>query len=236
MKYSGLPKWQLIAIPVVGILLGVFYYGKYFVADELIRTKHQLKDVQQDLQTTQHLLAEERARSTVAEREVDVVRRANALLRESERERQDEIAGLQADLDLYRRVGGAYGSQAPLTVHRIAIEPTQSPRVYRIAFSLTQNLRGAGVISGEIKLGVDGIRNGVAEHLADTQLLAKSDKPLSFKFKHFQQMECLVTLPEGFEASLLTIQLNSSSLKTPVEQTMEWQSPDTGTVTDPTGR
>jgi len=233
MNYPSLPKWQLIAIPVVGIILGIFYFGKYFVADELIRTKHQLKLLQQELQTTQYLLTEERSRSTVAEREADVVRRANALLRVSERNRQDEIANLQADLDFYRRLGGANGSQTPLTVHHIEIEPTQAPQVYRISFSLTQNLRGSAVISGQVQLVVDGIRNGVAEHLTDTQLLAKSDKPLSFEFKHFQQLERLITLPEGFEASLLTIQLKSNNLKTPVEQTMEWQSLVTQTVTNP---
>jgi len=160
----------------------------------------------------------------VAEREADVVRRANNLLRLSERKHQDEIADLQADLEFYRRLGGANGSQTPLTVHYLELQPTQSPRVYRVVFSLTQNLRRAAVISGKIQLGIDGIRNGVAEHLTNKQLLAESAEPLSFQFKYFQQLECLITLPEDFEASRLTIQLKSNSLSTPVEQSMEWQS------------
>ena len=224
MYYPNLPKWQLIAIPAVSIILGVFYFGKYFVAHELILTKKQLVVLKQDLQSTQDLLAEERSRSSVAEAEVDIVRRANNLLRSSERERQDEVAGLQADLDFYRRLGGANGSQAPLTVHYLELLPTQSPRVYRIIFSLTQNLRWATNISGQIQLGIDGIRDGVAEHLTNEQLLAESAGPLSFQFKHFQQLECLITLPEGYEPSRLTIHLKSNSLRTPVEQSMEWQS------------
>ena len=86
------------------------------------------------------------------------------------------------------------------------------------------HLRRAAVISGKIELGIDGIRNGVAEHLTNKQLLAESAEPLSFQFKHFQQLECLITLPDGFEASRLTIQLKSGSLSTPVEQSMEWKS------------
>ena len=39
-----------------------------------------------------------------------------------------------------------------------------------------------------------------------------------------QQIERLITLPENFEANRLTIRLKSSSLSTPVEQSMEWQS------------
>jgi len=224
MYHPKLPKWQLIAIPAVSIILGVFYFGKYFVANELILAKRQLAEMKRDLQTVQDQLAQERSRSSVAEAEVDIVRQANNLLRSSERDRQDEISALQADLEFYRRLGGANGSQAPLSVHYLELLPTKSPRVYRIVFSLTQNLRWATNISGQVQLGIDGIRGGVAEHLTNEELLADSRESLSFQFKHFQQLECLITLPEGFTPSRLTLHLKSNSLKTPVEQSMEWQS------------
>jgi len=233
MNNPKLPKWQLILIPVIGVVLGVFYFGRYFVADELIDAKQRIASLQQEIQVLKGLLAEERGRATVAEREVDVVRRANALLRTSERERQDEIAALQADLEFYRRLGGASGSQAPLAVHYVELLPTKSPRVYRITLSLTQNLRWAAVISGKVVLRIDGIRNGVAEHLTNAQLLAESDDALRFKFKYFQQLERFITLPEGYEASRLTIQLKSASLKAPVEQTMEWNTLINEAVADP---
>jgi len=223
MTYHNLPKWQKVAIPIVAIMLGIFYFAKYFVADELIYANYMVEALEQDLQAALNQYDAENARATVAEREVDVVRRANALLRASERERQDEIANLQADLAFYRRLGGANGSQAPLAVHYLELQTTQSPRVFRIIFTLTQNLRWASVISGRIELGVDGIHDGAAQHLTNEQLLAESAEPLKFNFKYFQQLERLITLPEGFEASRLTIQLKSRSLRTAVEQSMEWQ-------------
>jgi len=160
----------------------------------------------------------------VVHREVDIVRRANALLRASEREHQDEVAGLRADLAFYRRLGGASGSQAPLAVHYLELQTTQSPRVYRIIITLTQNLRWAAVISGQIELGVDGIENGVARHLKVAQLLAESADSLEFQFKYFQQLERLITLPENFEPSRLTVRLKSRSLRTDVVQSTEWKS------------
>ena len=205
-------------------MLSIFYFSKYFVVVELIDANEHIEVLQQDLQSALEQLDAEKIRSTVAAREADIVRHANALLRASERERQDEIASLQADLAFYRRLGGANGSQAPLAVHYLELQNTQSPRVYKIIFTLTQNLRWAAVISGKIQLGVDGIHNGVAEHLTEEQLLAESAEPLSFQFKYFQQFEHLITLPENFEASQLTIRLKSGSLRTPVEQSMEWQS------------
>ena len=224
MNYQNLPKWQLVALPVVTIMLGIFYFGKYFVADELIYANDQVEALEKDLQLSLDALELEKSHVTLAEREVDVVRGANELLRESERDRQDEIANLQADLAFYRRLGGANGSQAPLAVHYLELQSTQSARVYRIIFTLTQNLRWASVISGQVELGVDGIQNGVAMHLTEVQLLAESTDPLKFQFKYFQQLERLITLPEGFEASRLTIRLKSSGLSTAVEQSMEWQS------------
>jgi len=233
MNYSRLPKWQRIALPAVSIVLAVFYFGKYYVADELILAKQEIASFEEQLQRTRDLLEQERSRLSVAEAEVDVVRRANNLLRSSERERQDEISGLQADLEFYRRLGGANGSQAALTVHYLELQPTTSPRVYRVQFSLTQNLRWATNVAGEIKLGIDGIRNGVAENLTTEQLLAESAGPLNFQFKHFQQLECLITLPEGYEPSRLTIRLISNSLRTPVEQSMEWQNLINQDASDP---
>ena len=224
MNYPDLPKWQLIALPAVTIMLGIFYFSKFFVADELIYANYQVEALEQDLQSALEAVEIEKNHVIMAEREADVVRRANELLRESERDRQDEIANLQADLAFYRRLGGANGSQAPLAVHYLELQTTQSARVYRIIFTLTQNLRWASVISGQVELGVDGIQNGVAMHLTEVQLLAESTDPLKFQFKYFQQLERLITLPEGFEASRLTIRLKSSGLSTAVEQSMEWQS------------
>jgi hypothetical protein len=224
MNYLNLPKWQKVAVPTIAIMLIIFYFGKYFVADELIYANYHVKALQEDLQTALEQLDAENARAAVAEREADVIRRANALLRASERERQDKIASLQADLAFYRRLGGANGSQAPLAVHYLELQPTQSPRVYRMIFTLTQNIRWASMISGHVGLGVDGIRNGIAQHLTEKQLLAEAAGPLNFQFKYFQQLERLITLPEGFKASRLTIYLKSRSLSTTVEQSMEWQS------------
>jgi len=223
MKHPVLPKWQLFALPAVGILLCVFYIGKYFVADELIYANYQVQALKEDLQITLDQLEREKTHKTVAEHEADVVRRANALLRDSERQRQDEIASLKADLAFYRRLGGANGSQAPLAVHHMELQTTRSPRVYRLVFTLTQNLRWASIVSGRVELLVDGIHNNIAKHLDEQELLAETAEPLSFQFKYFQQLEPLITLPEGFEANRLTIRLRSGGLQTPVEQSMEWQ-------------
>lgn len=232
MKQMNFPKWRQVAIPAAVICLGIFFLARYFIADELIDANDRIGVLEKNLETALKKLDEEAARATIAEREVDVVRQANALLRASERDRQDEIASLQADLAFYRRLGGANGSQAPLAVHHLELQRTPSPRVFRIIFTLTQNLRWAAVISGRIHLGVDGIQDGAARQLDENQLLADSTDPLNFKFKYFQQLERLITLPEGFEPNRLSVELKSGSLRTSVAQSMQWQSLFNDSATD----
>ena len=233
MNHFSIPKWQRFAIPAIALALLIFYIGKYFVADELIYANYQVEALQADLQTSLEQLAIEKTHRTNAEREVDVVRRANAMLRDSERQRQDEIASLRADLAFYRRLGGANGSQAALAVHHMELQATGSPRVNLLVFTLTQNLRWASSIAGRIQLSVEGIQDGVAKHLDSKQLLAQSAEPLTFQFKYFQQFERLITLPEGFVANRLTISLRSGSLGSAVEQTMQWQDMFSQTATEP---
>jgi hypothetical protein len=78
MNYHNLPKWQRITSPVATIMLGFFYLIQYFVADKLIDTRRHVQALQQDLQTALERIDAENARATVAEREVDVIRSANA--------------------------------------------------------------------------------------------------------------------------------------------------------------
>jgi len=233
LNQFNIPKWQQIAIPAIALALLIFYVGKYFVADELIYANYQVEALQADLQASLEQLTIEKTHRTNAEREADVVRRANALLRESERQRQDEIASLRADLAFYRRLGGANGSQAALAVHHMELQATHSPRVNLLVFTLTQNLRWASSIAGRIQLSVDGIQDGVAKHLDSKQLLAESAEPLTFQFKYFQQFERLITLPEGFVANRLTIRLRSGSLGSAVEQTMQWHDMFSQPATEP---
>jgi hypothetical protein len=222
MKFPDLPKWQMIAVPAMLLCLALFYIARYVVADELIYANDHITALESDLGEALEALASEQARSAVMEREIDVLRRANALLRESEGARQDEIAELRADLAFYRRLGGASGSQAPLAVHYLELQPTQSPQVYRLIFTLTQNLRWAAVISGRVELGLDGIQDGSARHLGGEQLLPEAAQPVEFRFKYFQQLERLLTLPEGFEPSRLTIRLVAAGLNQPVERAGDW--------------
>jgi len=219
----SLGRPQIIVLSVLLCALALILAVRYIVAPELVRARAENATLRGELKTARARLYTEKTRTTVAEREAEVVRKANGLLRGSERRQQEEIARLKGDLALYRRLGGASGSQAALAIHHVELQRTSAPRVYRLVVTLTQNLRWAAVISGRVRLGIDGIAGGAARHLDGETLFPKAAQPLKFRFKYFQQLERLLTLPEGFEPATLDIRLESHGLKHTVEQTVAWQ-------------
>lgn len=223
MKFSRRPQWQRFVILLALMLLVTFIFGKQYVAKELLKKRQQLALLETELQTARAESEELKTAKAVSIQEVSVVQQANHLLRESERQRQDEIASLKADLAFYRRLGGANGSQAGLAIHHVELRRTDSARVFELVFTLTQNIRWASSIAGDIDVTIDGIQNSKAKHLDESELLAENTSTLKFEFKYFQQLERLITLPEGFEAKHLTLQLEPKGSGSKVEQTISWQ-------------
>lgn len=223
MNFSKLPQWQRISILLALMLLVTFLFGRQYVDKELSKKRQQIVQLEADLQTSRAETEDLRTANAVSVQEVVVLQQANNLLRDSERQRQDEIASLKADLAFYRRLGGANGSQAGLAIHHVELRRTDYPQVFELVFTLTQNIRWASSIAGDIDVTIDGIQGGKAIHLGKSQLLAKNTATLKFDFKYFQQLERLITLPEGFDPKHLTLKLDSAGSGSKVEQTLDWQ-------------
>lgn len=205
------------------MLLVTVLFGRQYVAKQLVKKHEQIAQLEADLRTSRLENEELRTANAVAVQEAMVLQQANNLLRVSERNRQDEIASLKADLAFYRRLGGADGSQAGLAIHHVELRRTGSPQVFELVFTLTQNIRWAASISGNISVTIDGIQDGKALHLDESQLLAENTKSLKFEFKYFQQLERLITLPQGFEPKYLTLKLDPAGTGNKAEQTLDWQ-------------
>ena len=223
MNFSRLPQWQRISILLALMLLVTYLFGRQYVDKELSKKRQQVVQLETDLQTSRAETEDLETANAVAVQEVVVLQQANNLLRDSERNRQDEIASLKADLAFYRRLGGADGSQAGLAIHQVELRRTDSPQVFELVFTLTQNIRWASSIDGNIDVTIDGIQDGKALHLGKSQLLAENTATLKFEFKYFQQLERLITLPEGFDPKYLTLKLDTAGSGNKVEQTLVWQ-------------
>jgi len=158
----------------------------------------------------------------VLEREADVLRQANRLLREEETARQAEFNTLQSELDFYRRLAGTGGAQTGLEVYRVELLATGSDRVFQFELTLTQNIRRASIVSGRARMDVEGTLDDRPVTLHWAQLSDGAAAEPAFRFKYFQQLEGYLALPEGFMPTRLLVTLEAKGQRNPVQRQYGW--------------
>jgi len=174
-----------------------------------------------ELDMLKQRLDRSQAREAVLAREADVLRRANRLLREQESQRQAEMNTLQSELDFYRRLAGTGGTQTGLDVYRAELLNTASERVFKFVLTLTQNIRRASIISGRVRIDVEGTLDDRPVTLYWSQLGGDEPEP-AFRFKYFQQLEGYLSLPEGFMPLQWLVTLEAKGSRNPVQRSYAW--------------
>jgi len=169
-----------------------------------------------------------RAQNERLKQEVSTLRRSDQISREANRdlqrtlaERDEEIAGLRADVAFYERFVGATGQRRGLSVHELKLQPERDD-AWRFVATLTQNLNRGAINSGRLTVSVEGTRDGRLQRLAWSQLRQQTAEPgLEYSFKYFQQVEGNLILPAGFEPLRVTVRLVPEG-GSAVEQSFPW--------------
>lgn len=138
-------------------------------------------------------------RIAVLERADQVAKVAANDLQQSLRDRDEEIAGLRADLAFYGRLVGGGARREGLAVHSVHVSAVPNSRAWNVTVTLTQNLKRSQIIGGRLQLSVEGVAGQQLKALPWSELAGASDAAgLPFSFKYFQQVTGTVMLPEGF--------------------------------------
>jgi len=150
-----------------------------------------------------------------------ISRDANRDLQTALAERDEEIAGLRADVAFYERFVGATGQRRGLAVHELKLQP-QTDQAWHFTATLTQNLNRGAVNAGRLLVSVEGTRAGKLQRLAWSDLRQQADAPgLPYSFKYFQQVEGDLVLPADFEPVRVTARLVPQN-GAAVEQSFTW--------------
>ncbi len=150
-----------------------------------------------------------------------ISREANAALQKTLAERDEEIAGLRADVAFYERLVGATAQRRGLSVHELRLSP-QPGGVWHFTSTLTQNLNRGSVSEGTMTLAVEGSQGGTLRRLDWAALRQSPGAPgVPYSFKYFQEVEGEVFLPAGFTPARVTVRLSPRGGAV-VEQGMSW--------------
>jgi len=219
----GFVEAMVITITVVAVLLFVVWQmATTAIVPETKTLQEEVQFLSSDLESIKGSLNRVQARQVVLEKEADVLRQANRLLRAHESDRQAEVGRIQGQLDFYSRLAETGGTLSGLELYRAEVIPTGSDRVFQFILTLTQNIRRASIINGKAKLGVEGITGDRQVTLRWSQVSDGETSEPVFRFKYFQQLEGYLTLPEGFSPTRLLVTLEENGKKTPVTRQYNW--------------
>ncbi|KLI99420.1 DUF6776 family protein [Luteimonas sp. FCS-9] len=151
-----------------------------------------------------------------------ISRDANRELQGTLAERDEEIAALRADVAFYERFVGSTTQGRGLTVHELRMQP-RTDQGWHYTATLTQSLARDAASAGEMRLAIEGTRDGRLETLAWSDLRQRADAAgVPYSFKYFQQVEGDVVLPPGFQPLRVTVRLAPAGRGAAVERAFSW--------------
>lgn len=173
------------------------------------------------LQALQRRIDQLEQRAATLARSDQISRDANGDLQGALAERDEEIAGLRADVAFYERFVGATAQRRGLAVHELQLQPS-SDLTWHFVATLTQNLNRGAVNAGRLQVSVEGTRAGRLQRLAWADLRQQPNAPgIEYSFKYFQQVEGDLVLPADFKPTRVAVRLVPQN-GSPVEQSFSW--------------
>ena len=162
-----------------------------------------------------------RQRVATLTRSDQISRDANRDLQGALADRDEEIAGLRADVAFYERLVGATAQRHGLSVHALKVRAQNGP-AWHFTSTLTQNLNRGAVSEGVLTLSLEGTRNGTLQKLTWGDLRQQASAPgVVYSFKYFQQIEGDFFLPPGLTPVKVTVRLQPRS-GAAIEESFTW--------------
>jgi hypothetical protein len=173
------------------------------------------------MQAQQRRIDQLEQRAATLARSDQISRDANGDLQSALAERDEEIAGLRADVAFYERFVGATAQRRGLAVHELKLQPS-SDLTWHFVATLTQNLNRGAVNAGRLQVSVEGTRAGKLQRLAWADLRQQPNAPgIEYSFKYFQQVEGDLMLPADFKPTRVAVRLAPQN-GNPLEQSFSW--------------
>lgn len=208
--HSRRGHYLLAALVVVALAFGLWGAWRVF-APASSDTRGRLAAAERQLAVAKSYIEDQEQQVATLKRSDQISRDANRDLQGALAEREEEIAGLRADLAFYERLVGATGQRRGLSVHALRLQP-QGNDAWRFAATLTQNLNRGAVSTGQMTLAVEGTQAGKLRKLAWADLRRQPSAPgVGYSFKYFQQVEGDVFLPAGFTPVRVEVRLQPRS-------------------------
>jgi cell division protein FtsB len=184
--------YVVAALVLIALVFGGWGLWQVFAGDGGRSAPAQVQALQRQVDALQQ-------RNATLSRSDQITRDANRDLQGALAERDEEIAGLRADVAFYERFVGSTSQRRGLAVHELRLQP-QTEQAWHFTATLTQNVNRGALNSGRLQILVEGTRGGALRRIGWAELRQQANEPgMPYSFKYFQQVEGDLVLPEGFQ-------------------------------------
>lgn len=158
--------------------------------------------------------------------------RASQIDRNAARRVQEDIKSLQEErAELKRQVAFLKeliaNNDGPIQVKDFRLRAVSGERQFQYAFTVSNAHRNLGELNGQINIVVRGQAEGVARYFRLGDLTGGKLKAHRMRFKHFQNVQGKLTLPENFSPQTITVEIvpREKTVKT-TQRTFDWHLAD----------
>lgn len=141
-------------------------------------------------------------------------------------ELQAKIQEQQDAIAFYRGIVSPKDGNAGLRVQDLRLIRGSDEREYTIRLVLVQAMKHDRKVSGDVRLSIEGIEDGVEKTYSYSDIRTdKDDRSWAFSFRYFQDFDRQVILPRGFTPERITVKVESRTRSiASIEESFAWLS------------
>lgn len=214
-------------------LAGVVALGALYLAFELgrFRSGFSVIDHRRDVAALTQRIEQERAAGDELRRQVAIAQTSGEIDRETYSQVESNLSNLQAkiqsqeeELVFYRGIVSPQDGVAGLRIQSLEVLPADGERRYTVRLVVVQAIVHSKKLTGQIKLQIEGLRDGQMASLEGSQLAAGDGRyDMGYDFRYFQGLDTELELPLGFEPQRINVEIWPNEAKAEkVYQSFDW--------------
>lgn len=217
--------WMVPVVLGIGVMLGWQSYLPQQVpaVDEVTPLSKRIEEQQRQIA----LLEAERGR---LREQIAALERAGQIDQEAIRQVREELVQsrsgyleMEKELILLRGIVDTRVKSEGLYIQGFRLGSAEDERNYRYRFTVSQSLKNAGAAVGWIQLALEGQQDGEQSVLSLKELSKEKEEKLKMRFRHFQDVDGLIEVPEGFNPERVIVEINPTNNRLPqIKKTFDW--------------
>lgn len=214
------PGWGMaLVLFVAGLVVGAGATW-WFTRPQAGSPEARVAELEQRIKAQQVVVGELQQRVSTLTRSDEISRDANRDVQAMLADKDEQIAGLRADVAFYERFVGGSGERKGLSVHSAEFA-REAGGSWRYQVVLTQSLNRGAVSQGEMRFDVEGVQGGRLTTVKwDTLQQTPGAPGQKYTFRYFQRLGGSVVLPAGFTPQRVKVALRGQGAN--VDQAFAW--------------